>query len=227
MSAMRITPSSIIRDSGAISSRCSASASDSISSSRESTPGDMNSISRWNRLRLSLTAARRGEFLTRPVEAGCAGCGSDIAPGRKVNHGRSLPEPPLDKCASLKGCALAQSHATLRRFISRTTPMADSPSPEPPCAHSRHHPHRLSRLRQDHPAQARADRSARPEDRRDRKRVRRREHRQRDPGAGPQGADHPAEQRLRLLLDPRGPAHHARPTWPRRSARASWSSTGW
>jgi long-chain acyl-CoA synthetase len=36
----------IIRDSGAISSRCSASASASISSSRESTPGEMNSIRR-------------------------------------------------------------------------------------------------------------------------------------------------------------------------------------
>ena len=34
MSAMRITPSSIMRDSGSISSRCSASASVSISSSR-------------------------------------------------------------------------------------------------------------------------------------------------------------------------------------------------
>ena len=40
MSAMRITPSSIMRDSGSISSRCSASASVSISSSRESGPGD-------------------------------------------------------------------------------------------------------------------------------------------------------------------------------------------
>ena len=36
MSAIRITPSSIIRDSGSISSLCSASASDSISWSRES-----------------------------------------------------------------------------------------------------------------------------------------------------------------------------------------------
>ena len=47
MSAMRITPSSIIRDSGSISSFCSASASDSISSSRESGPGATNSTSFW------------------------------------------------------------------------------------------------------------------------------------------------------------------------------------
>ena len=40
-----------------------------------------------------------------------------------------------------------------------------------------------------------------------------------------QGADHPAEQRLRLLHDPRGPAHDAALTWPRRSARASSTST--
>ena len=53
MSAMRITPSSIMRDSGAISSRFSASASVSISSSRESGPGDTNSTSFWNRLRRS------------------------------------------------------------------------------------------------------------------------------------------------------------------------------
>ncbi len=72
-----------------------------------------------------------------------------------------------------------------------------------------HHPDRFSRQRQDHPAQARPDRGARPEDRGDRERVRRREHRQRDPGARQRRADHPAQQRLRLLLDPRGPAHHA------------------
>ena len=46
MSAMRITPSSIMRDSGAISSRCSASASVAISSSRESGPGETNSTRR-------------------------------------------------------------------------------------------------------------------------------------------------------------------------------------
>ena len=53
MSAMRSTPSSICRDSGSISSRCSASASVAISSARESGPGEMNSTSRSNRERLS------------------------------------------------------------------------------------------------------------------------------------------------------------------------------
>ena len=40
-----------------------------------------------------------------------------------------------------------------------------------------------------------------------------------------EGADHPDEQRLRLLHDPRGPAHDAGRRWPRRSARASSTST--
>ena len=50
-----------------------------------------------------------------------------------------------------------------------------------PWPHSRDHPDRLSRLGQDDPAQARAHRIARPEDRRHRERVRRGEHRQRHP----------------------------------------------
>ncbi len=45
MSAMRSTPSSITRDSAPITSLSSASASVSISSSRESGPGWMNSAS--------------------------------------------------------------------------------------------------------------------------------------------------------------------------------------
>ena len=53
------------------------------------------------------------------------------------------------------------------------------------------------------------ERGARPEDRRDRERVRRGEHRQRHPGDRHQGADHPDEQRLHLLHHPRGPARHA------------------
>ena len=83
MSAMRSTPSSIMRDSGAISSRFSASARVSISSSRESGPGDMNSIRRWNRLRLS--SAVPGLSWLRP-EPERLGCGSDIAPQREVNQ---------------------------------------------------------------------------------------------------------------------------------------------
>ncbi len=57
MSAIRITPSSIMRDSGGISSLCSAAASDSISSSRESGPGATSSTSFWKRLRRSAGGA--------------------------------------------------------------------------------------------------------------------------------------------------------------------------
>jgi hypothetical protein len=53
MSAIRITPSSIIRDSGSISSLCSALASDSINWSRESGPGATRSRSFLKKWRLS------------------------------------------------------------------------------------------------------------------------------------------------------------------------------
>ena len=81
MSAMRITPSSIIRDSGSISSLCSASASDSISWSRESGPGARRSRSFLRRGRFSVGAAAlsapRGER---------AAVGSDMEAGAR-------PEP--------------------------------------------------------------------------------------------------------------------------------------
>src|SRR5690606_9406274 len=53
MSAIRITPSSITRDSALMMSLSSASASVSISSARESGPGWMNSASFWKKPRLS------------------------------------------------------------------------------------------------------------------------------------------------------------------------------
>ena len=87
-----------------------------------------------------------------------------------------------------------------------------------PCAsnvpHPRHHPHRLSRLRQNHAAAARADRGARAEDCRHRKRVWRGEHRQRHSGERRQRADRANEQRLRVLHHPRRLARH-----PGRSGR--------
>ena len=58
MSAMRITPSSMMRDSGAISSRCSASASVSISSARVSGPGERNSTSALEQATLVAAGAR-------------------------------------------------------------------------------------------------------------------------------------------------------------------------
>ena len=75
MSAMRITPSSIIRDSGAISDLLSASASDSISWSRDSGPGAMNSISFWNSVRRGAS----GSVVCSPPLRGRPVCGSDIA----------------------------------------------------------------------------------------------------------------------------------------------------
>ena len=91
MSAMRITPSSIIRDSGSISSFCSASASDSISWSRESGPGTTRSTSFWKRLRRSGAAAA----FSAPRAARAAG-GSDIGGRwerrRKSGAAASLPE---------------------------------------------------------------------------------------------------------------------------------------
>ena len=65
MPAMRMTPSSIIRDSGSISSFCSASASDSMSSSRESGGGATNSMSFLIQGRFSAGAAA----LSAPREA--------------------------------------------------------------------------------------------------------------------------------------------------------------
>ncbi len=66
MSAMRSTPSSIDRLSGSISSRFSASARVSISSSLLSGPGETNSTNRSNKLRFSAAGVREG-------------CGSDTA----------------------------------------------------------------------------------------------------------------------------------------------------
>ena len=94
MSAMRSTPSSIRRDSGSISSRCSASASVSISSARESGPGDTNSISRSNRERLSLLTRGRRE-----------GWGSDTK-GVGSGGGRRIPQAPrpaVDRRRRMRG----------------------------------------------------------------------------------------------------------------------------
>ena len=95
MSAMRITPSSIIRDSGSISSFCSASASDSISWSRESGPGTTRSTSFWKRLRRSGPAAA----LSAPRAARAAG-GSDIGGERGAgeNPERQPAYPKRETC---------------------------------------------------------------------------------------------------------------------------------
>src|SRR5690349_20522164 len=77
MSAIRRTPSSIIRDSGSISSFCSASASRSMSWSRESGPRATKSSSFFSRGRFSAGAAD----LSAPRVARAAGR-SDIGDGR-------------------------------------------------------------------------------------------------------------------------------------------------
>ena len=93
MSAIRITPSSIIRDSGSISSLCSASASDSISWSRESGPGATRSRSFFRNVRFSAGAAvlsaPRG---ARAAENSDIGVERGAGDGRKAEPG-SLPQP--------------------------------------------------------------------------------------------------------------------------------------
>src|SRR5687768_7329303 len=101
MSAMRITPSSIIRDSGAISSRSSASASVEISSSVESGPGWTNSTMRWNRLRLSAGACGRSPARGRPV---WPEWGSDIARAARSRGSASLPQQDF---TSVLACRVA------------------------------------------------------------------------------------------------------------------------
>ena len=140
MSAMRSTPSSICRDSGSISSRCSASASVAISSARESGPGEMNSTSRSNRERLS-SAGRRCR----------AGWGSDnlgaakwrCAKNTAVAGGPARRTQPLPAALNLDTMAASHFVTLMHRPPQQGTLMSTRPD-------SRHHPHRLSRLGQDH-----------------------------------------------------------------------------
>ena len=99
MSAIRITPSSIIRDSGSISSLCSASASDSISWSRESGPGATRSRSFLKTERLSAVAAvlsaprgaRAAENSDMRVERGRKGSGRKSGTGKLTARGSAAP----------------------------------------------------------------------------------------------------------------------------------------
>src|SRR5262245_60422174 len=114
MSAMRITPSSMMRDSGAMTSRCSASARVSISSARESGPGDRNSTTRSNRLRFSLPA--RGSS-----RIGRLCCGSDtsgVESGRRRENTRSGGgQPALKSAWAAVRCPRSNSESSMSQGL--------------------------------------------------------------------------------------------------------------
>ena len=135
MSAMRITPSSIMRDSGSISSLCSASASDSISSSRESGPGD----DEFDELLEQRCAGRRALRGLVAASRGAGGCGSDIgsdgsgAGCKAYRNGESLPrtrQRALDKSATLNGCRRAPICLGPLRAALRAAALPTRPSPQ-------------------------------------------------------------------------------------------------